>query len=273
MQPHDAIPEARQLRLFLQAGEEAARRGGAVLRELMGKAIVSEKGPGDLVTTADLQSQSVIREFLLTKFPDHGFLGEEGDSESVHVKLANQAYCWIVDPLDGTLNFVHCLRSFSVSVALCFAGRIIAGAVYDPTTDECFSAAIGCGAHLDGVSIAPSRCDHLRQALVVVSLPSFSKADSLEVRRLLNVIEKVASFRRLGSAALNLCFVACGRIDAYWATNLKIWDVAAGWIIAAEAGAFLADFAGEPTRLEDPRFCVTSNSQLFNELVRLLEVS
>jgi myo-inositol-1(or 4)-monophosphatase len=170
------------------------------------------------------------------------------------------------------MNFVHQLRSFSVSIALRFRDRIIVGSVYDPTTDEYFSAAAGQGASLNGVSIEPSRCRSLKQALVVISLPSNSQPDSPEVRRMLNVIGRVASFRRLGSAALNLSFVACGRLDAYWSTNLKIWDVAAGWLIAQEAGAFVADFEGNPPQLEQPRFCVTANSSLFTELQPLLQL-
>lgn len=269
MHSHDQLPNGDQLTKFLQTCEEAARRGGAVLMDLMGKATVSEKGPGDLVTIADHQSQKVIREYLLSRFPDHEFLGEESDS-SVTRKLAPSEFCWIVDPLDGTMNFVHQLRSFSVSIALRFRNCIIVGSVFDPTTDECFSAAAGQGATLNGASIQPSRCRRLEQALVVVSLPSNAHADSLEVRRMLNVIGAVSSFRRLGSAALNLSFVACGRLDAYWSTSLKIWDVAAGWLIAQEAGAFLADFEGNPPQLEQPRFCVAANESLFFELQPLL---
>ncbi len=272
MESIDSLPDDRQLQIFMQTSEEAARRGGAVLMEWMGKALVSEKGPGDLVTSADLQSQQVIQDYLLGQFPDHGFMGEETLSNTQPPTPSNSSFCWIVDPLDGTMNFVHQLRSFSVSVALRHQDRVVAGTVYDPTTDECFSAAIGHGANLNGVPIRTSNCRDLKQALVVFSLPSNAKPDSVEVRRLLNVMGKVSSFRRLGSAALNLSFVACGRLDAYWSSNLQIWDVAAGWLIAQEAGAFLADFAGDPVRLENPVCCVASNSKLFAELKVLLNL-
>jgi myo-inositol-1(or 4)-monophosphatase len=271
MHSHDQLPDGSQLTKFLRACEEAARRGGAVLMELMGKATVSEKGPGDLVTIADHRSQKVIREYLLCRFPDHEFLGEESESP-VTKKLAPSEFCWIVDPLDGTMNFVHQLRSFSVSIALRYGDRIIVGAVFDPTTNECFSAAVGQGATLNGAAIEPSRCRKLKQALVVISLPSNAQPDSPEVRRMLSVIGQVSSFRRLGSAALNLSFVACGRLDAYWSTNLKIWDVAAGWLIAQEAGAFLADFEGNPLRLEQPKFCVAANRALFAALTPHLQL-
>ena len=265
MHSSDQFPNINELDGFLRSAEEAARRGGAVLMELLGKAAISEKAPGDLVTIADHQSQQVIQDFLLNRFPDHGFLGEES---TVHEGSANATskFCWIVDPLDGTLNFVHQLRSFSVSVALRYGNRVIAGSVFDPTTDECFSAALGQGATLNGKLIKPSRCRDLKQALVVLSLPTNAQPASEEVRRMLSVIGQVSSFRRLGSAALNLSFVACGRIDAYWSSNLKIWDVAAGWLIAEEAGAFLADFGGQPPRLEQPEFCAAATSPLFYEL-------
>ena len=268
MHSHNPLPNRSDLDLFLQSAEEAARHGANVLMQLLGKATAAEKGPGDLVTIADYESQQVIRDHLLRRFPDHGFLGEESETS----KPTTSRFCWIVDPLDGTLNFVHQLRSFSVSVGLRFGDELIVGVVYDPTTDECFTAAVGQGAKLNGALIRPSSCRHLRHALVVLSLPSNAQPECPEVKRMLNVIGKVASFRRLGSAALNLCLVACGRVDAYWATNLHSWDVAAGWLIAQESGAFLAKLDGRPVHLEEPEFCVASNIELFNELVDLLEV-
>ena len=265
MNSPDQLPTNTELEVFLRSAEEAARRGGAVLMELLGKAAISEKAPGDLVTIADHQSQQVIQDYLLSRFPDHGFLGEEATSTGIDAN-ASSKFCWIVDPLDGTLNFVHQLRSFSVSVALRCGDRVIAGSVFDPTTDECFSAALGQGATLNGRSITPSDCRNLKRALVVLSLPTNAQPNSIEVRRMLSVIGQISSFRRLGSAALNLSFVACGRIDAYWSSNLKIWDVAAGWLIAEEAGAFIADFGGQRPELEQPEFCAAATSSLFDEL-------
>lgn len=268
----EQLPDVEQLANFQQTCEEAARCGGAVLMKLMGNTTVSEKGPGDLVTLADHESQKVVREFLLSRFPDHEFVGEETESPAIK-KQASSEFCWVVDPLDGTMNFVHQLRSFSVSIALRFRDRVIVGCVFDPTTDECFSAVTGQGAKLNTESIAPSRCRQLRHALVAISLPSNAQSDGPEVQRMLNVIGSVASFRRLGSAALNLSYVACGRLDAYWSTNLKLWDVAAGWLIAQEAGAFLADFDGNLPKLEQPIFCVTANKSLFVELQPQLRIS
>ncbi len=263
------------LERFLEASRRAAKIGGKILLELLGKANVWEKGPGDLVTQADFQSQQAIEDFLLTQFPDHGFLGEESETETgIHPE---PKFCWVVDPLDGTTNFVHQLRSFAVSIALRYrdeeSDQILVGTVYDPTTDECFSAAAGKGATLNGNPIRASRCDSLNQALVVFSMSSRLAPDDVQVRRLLNVLPHASSVRRLGSAALNLCYVACGRTDAYWATSLKIWDVAAGWLIAQEAGATLDDFSGQPLSLDRPRFCLTSTYELFDELRDLLNVA
>ena len=272
--------EKVQLTRFLQACEHAARLGGAVLMELLGQANVWEKGPGDYVTQADFQSQNAIRNYLLTEFPEHQFIGEEvpieldanSNSATSQPLRPLSPFCWIVDPLDGTTNFVHQLRSFSVSVALRYNDQIVVGTVFDPTTNECFSAINGAGASLNGVSIKPSQCCGLEQALVVFSMKSHVKTGDPQLQRVLNVISHASSFRRLGSAALNLCFVACGRVDAYWATNLQIWDVAAGWLIAVESGAVLADFDDLPLQLGRPRFCVTSTQALFDQLKTHLQV-
>jgi myo-inositol-1(or 4)-monophosphatase len=279
IRPAKQMPNARQiddnlLKQFLAASESAARKGGAILLELMGKAEVWEKGPGDLVTQADFRSQQAIRETLLNQFPDHRFLGEESETEAAESDHSTSdrldpnelEFCWIVDPLDGTTNFVHQLRSFSVSIALCHRGQVIVGTVFDPTTDECFSAALGKGATLNGKPIRPSQRRELNQALVVFSMNSQLSVDDPQVKRFLQVLPHVSTFRRLGSAALNLCFVGCGRTDAYWATSLKIWDVAAGWLIATEAGAFLEDFEGPELNLNQPKFCVACNQGLFDQL-------
>ncbi len=273
------MPDAPQiddalLDQFLTASQTAARTGGAILLEMLGKAEVWEKGPGDLVTQADFRSQQAIRETLLQQFPNHRFLGEESETAATDDEQAADSrlnpndleFCWIVDPLDGTTNFVHQLRSFSVSIALCHRGQVIAGTVFDPTTDECFSAALGRGATLNGKPIRPGPCRKLNRALVVFSMTSQIAVDDPQVQRFLNVLPHVSTFRRLGSAALNLCFVASGRTDAYWATTLKIWDVAAGWLIATEAGAFLADFEGAELDLNKPSFCVANNQELFDQL-------
>ncbi len=263
-------PTNQELAEFSAASREAARLGGEVLLKWLGKITVREKGFRDLVTQADFESQSVIRDFLTQEFPRHRFVGEESQPAE-GIRPASD-FCWIVDPLDGTTNFVHELRSFSVSVALCKHDSAIVGTVLDPVLAECYAAIRGQGATLNNQPIRTSNCNQIAKSLFVVSFARGTKRDDPDVTRFLNVLEQAGSTRRLGSAALNLCFVACGRVDGYWATSLSKWDVAAGWLIATEAGATLADFTGAPLTLERPHFCITATPELFAQAKPLLEV-
>ncbi len=264
-------PTDQQLDHFLTICQQAARAGGERLNHWMGRAEVFEKGPRDFVTEADLDAQRVIQAMLLEHFPDHQFIGEESKNAQAIPSDAS-TYCWIVDPLDGTTNFIHGLRSFAVSIALFRDGQLIVGTVYDPMLDECFSAVAGQGATLNGNPIRPSGCEQMQNALMVFSLPAGTKKDDPQVMRFLNVVEHAASLRRLGSAALNLCYVACGRTDGYWASNLKSWDVAAGWLILQEAGGAMSGFDGSAPDLNAPNFCCATNETLLGKLRPLLEV-
>lgn len=263
-------PNNQDLSLYSAASREATRLGGQVLLKWLGKITVREKGFRDLVTQADLESQTVIRDFLAKEFPQHSFLGEETLSEAV--PQPSSEFRWIVDPLDGTTNYVHQLRSFAVSVALYFQNRAVVGTVFDPVLDECFSATKGLGASLNGQTIHTSICTELGKSLFVFSLRSGIKRQDPDVIRFLNLLENAGSTRRLGSAALNLCYVACGRVDGYWATSLAQWDVAAGWLIATEAGATLADFTGAKIDVQKPHFCITATPELFAQIKPLLDV-
>lgn len=252
------------------ASQNAAKLGGEVLTKWLGKTSTTEKGPRDLVTQADFESQTVIREFLEKEFPGHQFVGEE-DLETEESPDESD-FCWIVDPLDGTTNFVHQLRSFSVSVGLTYKGKPIAGAVLDPMLDELYSAGSGQGATLNGETIKTSDCVELAKSLFVFSFSRGIDRNHPEVTRFLNMLEQVGSIRRLGSAALNLCYVASGRTDGYWATGLSKWDVAAGWLIALEAGATIGDFTGAELDLERPKFCCTATPELFELMKPILNV-
>ena len=227
----------------------------------MGKVDVREKGPRDLVTQADFESQQAISDYLLERFPEHEFLGEESDEKSLVSKA--DKYCWVVDPLDGTVNYVHQLNSFSVSIALRYGSETVVGVVYDPVIDEMFSAIKGEGAQLNGSPISHSRCTELEKALVVCSFSSSVDRHHPEVERFLRVLGQAGSIRRLGSAALNLCFVACGRSDSYWATGLNCWDIAAGWLILQEAGAVMKTISGEAVDFFEPKFCAAATEELF----------
>ena len=255
---------------FSSISESAARAGGQKLVEWLGRIKVEEKGPGDLVTQADFESQKVIRDVLLARFPNHSFLGEEEDGSLS--SLDTNGFCWIVDPLDGTTNYVHQLRSFSVSVALAFKGELIAGCVFDPVLDECYVAAKGMGARLNREPIGTSQCTEVEKSLLVCSFTSRVPPDHPEVRRFLQVMHRAGSVRRLGSAALNFCYVGCGRLDGYWATSLRIWDIAAGVLILEEAGGVVEHIDGGQRKLSDPRFLATANETLQAKLRPLMKV-
>ena len=249
---------------FLHAAVEAAKLGGNKLIEWMGKVDVREKGPRDLVTQADFESQQAISEYLLGKFPDHEFLGEESTEQNL-ISVADK-FCWVVDPLDGTVNYVHQLNSFSVSIALRYGDETIVGVVFDPVIGEMFSAVVGQGASLNGKPISHSRCTDIEKALVVCSFSSSVKRGHPEVERFLRVLGHAGSIRRLGSAALNLSFVACGRSDAYWATELNCWDVAAGWLILKESGAVMKTIEGGSVDFFKPKFCAAATEELFTAM-------
>lgn len=232
----------------------------------MGRFKVREKGPADLVTDADLASQKVIQELVLGAFPDHGFLGEEEDE----IESNDSEYRWIVDPLDGTANYAHQARPFCVSVALEHARQIVAGAIFDPVSEECYVAARGQGAWLNGEAIHASSTAMLRDAMVAASFPPHVRRDSVEVENFTRVLEVTQSMRRTGSAALNLAYVACGRFDAYWATENKIWDIAAGILLVEEAGGVVRSLDEGPLNFRRPKLITAATPELHDELRAML---
>jgi myo-inositol-1(or 4)-monophosphatase len=266
-----AKPTAEELSHFHDVCQQAAKAGGQCLMKWLGQAEVSEKGPRDFVTQADVEAQDVIQKILLGSFPDHQFVGEESP-DARNIPDNSEDYYWIVDPLDGTTNFIHQLRSFAVSIALYHQGSLLVGTVFDPLLDECFSAVTGQGATLNGRPISPSTCTEVRESLLVFSLPAGVKSDDPQVLRFLKMVEHAASLRRLGSAALNLCYVACGRTDGYWANCLKSWDVAAGWLILEEAGGLITDYDGSQPDLNNPSFCIAATDDLLHSLRLLLAI-
>ncbi|NND97388.1 MAG: inositol monophosphatase [Pirellulaceae bacterium] len=253
---------------------EAARAGAAELMSRRDSRVVSEKAPKDLVTDADLASQEAIRDLLSSAYPQYAFVGEEeGENdppESVRRGDADAPPCWVVDPLDGTINFVHRLQSFAVSIGLYAAGKMRLGVIYDPVANEMFSALDGHGASVNGRPMKVSDCDDLSNGLIACSFPAGVKKDAPEVERFVSVLECCRSLRRLGSCALNMCYVADGRLDAYWATNVAAWDSAAGTVIAREAGAVLTAYDGSPMDDWNPRFCVACSPPVHQRIVGLL---
>jgi myo-inositol-1(or 4)-monophosphatase len=245
---------------------EAARAGGRVLQEWATRFTVKEKGPANLVTEADFASQETIVGLIRSHFPDHGFLGEEGLDQPAD----GQPFRWIIDPLDGTANYVHGFPYFAVSIGLECAGEMLVGVIYDPTRDEMFVAQKGGGASLNEAPIRPSAVERLDKAFVVASLPSAVNADDPAVGRMLRVLPRAQTVQRTGSAALNLVYVACGRIDAFWSTSLKPWDVAAGSLIVVEAGGSISSTGGAPFEIDIPDLLASNGSPVHRQLVELL---
>ena len=250
--------------------EEAARLGGQILLDWRGRFGVKEKGRFDLVTEADIASQLAIRRFVLDSFPDHGFLGEEdtvqpGDPNP----LKKHEYCWIVDPLDGTTNYIHGMKDYCTSIALHCGGRIVVAAIFSPELGECFTAVENNGAFVNGTRLEVSSAEQLEESLVAGSFPPASTRESFDVQAFTEVLEQCRSIRRLGSAALNLCYVAAGRMDAYWAFNLKPWDMAAGYLLVEEAGGIVTTLDDGRIDIEQPRFIASATRPLHDELLKV----
>ena len=252
---------------FLKVGEKAVRAAGRTVEDWVGKTSVRHKGPADLVTEADFASQEVIRTIVLGAFPDHTLLGEEGPPPDASAPAAE--YRWIADPLDGTTNYVHRVPHYCVSLALERRGVVVAGAVYDPTRDECFTAAAGRGAALNGQPMHTSDVVELSQALAATGFPAHVTPDSADLRVFNEAIFHCQAVRRSGSAALNLCYLAAGRLDLLWAYSTKIWDVAAGTLLVQEAGGVVTSPEGGTFVLEDAMYIAAANAALYPHLREL----
>lgn len=251
---------------ILAVATEAARGAGEILRSWATRFTVSEKGPSDLVTEADLASQTAIVDAITKAFPDHDLLGEEGLS----ARRGRSAYRWVIDPLDGTSNYVHGFPYYCVSIGIEREGTPFAGAIYDPNRDELFAAAAGRGATRNGGRIRPSRASKLSDAFLVASLPRRAGPADPAVRRFLGAMPLAESVQRTGSAALNLAYVACGRIDAFWSSSLKPWDMAAGAALVSEAGGDVSSLDGGEFRLDRPAILATNGTELHRAVVDLL---
>ncbi len=248
----------------------AAEIGASVLQGWIGRVRPSEKGTRDFVTEADLASQQAIFDSLAEQFPSHQLIGEEGSSTGDLTSL-DSGPCWLVDPLDGTTNYLHQFPSYCVSIALVVGGRPVVGVVRDPMLGQTYHASDGGGAFRNGQPIRCSRCESLPQALVAGSLPPDLPHPSRNLGEFVQILRTARSMRRLGSCALNLCYVADGRLDAYWADTVRAWDVAAGAVIAQEAGAFLMHRAGDGFRIADPRFIAAATPVLARALLAELD--
>ena len=265
-----------------QSGRQAALAAGAVMRQNYPKPhLITMKGAIDPVTETDFQCQEIIIGMIRRAFPDHGFLAEErgGEGEPLKREPAGLAWesdplrptCrWIIDPLDGTVNFAHGFPMFCVSIACEADGVLEYGVIYDPLRDELFEARRGAGASLNGRPIRVSRTDRLERALIATGFPYDIRERVPEtLARLGRMLANTQGVRRAGSAALDLCYVACGRLDGFYEENLKPWDTAAGLLIVTEAGGKITTFDGGAYDLYAPNI-VASNRVLHPQLIACL---
>ncbi len=251
---------------------KAAHRAGRSLKRDLGEIEhlqVSLKGPGNFVTAADRRAEEIVREELAKARPDYGFLGEEGGAR----EGSDKSHRWIVDPLDGTTNFLHGIPHFAVSIALERNGAIVAGVVSNPANDELFVAERGKGAFLNDKRIRVAARQRLADAVVACGLPHFGRGDLALARHEIAAAQQhFAGLRRYGAATLDLAWVAAGRLDAYWERDLSPWDLAAGSILVREAGGFVSDLDGGEAIFAKAQI-VAGNETMHGELLRLLKAA
>jgi myo-inositol-1(or 4)-monophosphatase len=251
---------------FVPAMTEIAREAGALLMTYFQQNVkVEYKGDADLVTIADRKSEALIRERIRKYWPTHDVLGEEQGLVDT-----GSDYRWYVDPLDGTTNFAHGFPVFCVSMALEYKGRRIAGVIYDPTRDELFTAEQGSGASLNQQRVSVSKISNLAECLVGTGFPSHKRHKNPNIFFYHQITLRTHGVRRAGSAALDLCNVACGRFDGFWEFNLNPWDTAAGVLIVEEAGGRITDFSGGPFQLNS-RETLASNGLVHSALLSEFE--
>jgi myo-inositol-1(or 4)-monophosphatase len=252
-------------------GVAAAHKGAGVLLSRFGRlASIREKGRNDLVTDADTGAEQIIIETIRRAFPEHGILAEESGGQTGDP----EGDCWIIDPLDGTTNYAHRLEIFSISLAYARNGDVQVGIVFDPLRGELFTAVSGGGARLNGRPIRVSEAARVADSLLVTGFPYNIQAVAEPVlARFSNCLKAAQGMRRLGSAALDLCYVACGRFEGFWESYLKPWDTAAGVRILEEAGGRVTDFANQPYDGRRTLHLLATNGRIHQEMVSLLSLS
>ena len=253
---------------MLNFAVRVAKDAGRLLRDRVGTRIdIDHKGSINLVTDVDLASERLIREAISTYYPRHEVLGEEGGLSD-----SGSEYRWIVDPLDGTTNYAHGYPIFCVSIALECKGEIELGVVYDPMREELFAAEQGAGATLNNRPIHVSKTAELMQGLLSTGFPYDIKTSKLtNLDHWANFAMNAQALRRDGAAALDLCYVACGRFDGFWELNLSPWDTAAGALIVTEAGGRVTNFSGGPFSNYKPEV-VASNGLIHDRMLEVLKL-
>jgi myo-inositol-1(or 4)-monophosphatase len=250
---------------YLETAAEIAREAGALLANYYERRVPFElKGEFDLVTEADRASERLVVERLRTHFPQHNVVGEEGGGHQ-----NNSEYRWFVDPLDGTTNFAHSFPMFNVTLGLERAGEVIAGVVFDPVRQEMFTAERGGGAYLNNRRIRVSATGQLRDSLASTGFPSRKRHHNVNIHFYYQLAMASHGVRRTGSAAIDLAYVACGRLDFFWEFGLKPWDMAAGTLLVEEAGGRTSDMRGVPHNITASDHLLADNGALHEQVLAM----
>lgn len=246
---------------------EIAKEAGTFLKENVGKIKTIERKSSEinLVTDIDKRSEAMIIAKIKSTFPGHDIIAEESGKD-----VGSSEYRWIIDPLDGTTNFTHGLPMFCVSIGVEFKGEIVAGAIYDPMHDELFSAEKGNGAFLNGKKIQVTAEERMIRSLIITGFPyNIAENPMHAIDHFDHFLVRTQAVRRLGSAAIDLAYVACGRAEGFWEVQLHPWDMAAGMLLVQEAGGTVTNFRGRPTSIYTSDI-VASNGKVHNEMLKIL---
>jgi myo-inositol-1(or 4)-monophosphatase len=249
---------------FVDAAIEIAHEAGQILLSHRGVGF-ELKGEYDLVTAADRASEQLVVKRLKERFPDHGIVAEEGG----HAEMRSE-YCWFVDPLDGTTNFAHGFPMWNVTLALARHGQVVAGVVFDPQHEELFAAERGAGARLNGAPIHVSKARFLNDSLVSTGFPSGHRHKNVNIHFYYQLAMTTHGVRRGGSAAIDLAYTACGRLDGFWEFGLNPWDMAAGTLLIEEAGGRCSGMKGEPLALRGPHL-LADNGLIHEETIEVFK--
>ena len=252
---------------YLETAAEIAREAGALLANYFERRVGYElKGEFDLVTEADRASERLVVERLRSRFPSHAVVAEEGGGHE-----SPSEYRWYVDPLDGTTNFAHSFPMFNVTLGLERAGEVVAGVIYDPLRQEMFTAERGGGAWLNNRRIRVANTGRLSDSLASTGFPSRKRHHNVNIHFYYQLAMASHGVRRTGSAALDLAYVACGRLDFFWEFGLKPWDMAAGTLLVEEAGGRVSDMKGSPHDVRSSENLLADNGALHDEVLKIFE--